>query len=131
MNGPRLVFAVAAWLFVAGIVIQVFLAGAGLFKLTDFTPHGYLGWYLPLVPVVLLILAAVARVDRRTMLLTAVLLLLTMIQPMLAAERKAYPVLAAFHPVNALLVFWLAWTVSRRGTDLIRVADRQPAIATD
>jgi hypothetical protein len=131
MNGPRLVFAAAAWLFVVAIVIQVFLAGAGLFKLTDFNPHGYLGWYLPLVPVVLLILAAVARVDRRTRLLTVALLLLTMIQPELAAERKAYPVLAAFHPVNALLVFWLAWTVARRGTDLVRVAHPPAATATD
>jgi hypothetical protein len=40
-------------------------------------------------------------------------------------------VLAAFHPVNALLVFWLAWTVARRGTDLVRVAERPPATASD
>jgi mercuric ion transport protein len=131
MNGRRLAFAVAAWLFVAGIVIQVFLAGAGLFKLTDFTPHGYLGWLLPLGPLVLIILALVAGAGRRTMLLSIALLVLTAIQPELAAGRRENPVLAAFHPVNALLLFWLAWTVARRGTDLVRVADRPSAIATD
>jgi hypothetical protein len=131
MNGPRLGFAAAAWLFVVAIVIQVFLAGAGLFKLTDFTPHGYLGWLLPLGPLVLIIIGIVAGVGRRTLLLTIALLVLTAIQPELAAARHENPVLAAFHPVNALLVFWLAWTVARRGTDLVRVADRPPAAATD
>jgi hypothetical protein len=131
MNGRRLAFAVAAWLFVAGIVIQVFLAGAGLFKLTDFTPHGYLGWLLPLGPLVLIILALLAGAGRRTLLLSIALLVLTAIQPELAAGRRENPVLAAFHPVNALLLFWLAWTVARRGTGLVRVADRPSAIATD
>ena len=131
MNGPRLVFAAAAWLFVVAIVIQVFLAGAGLFKLTDFTPHGYLGWLLPLAPLVLIILGFVAGVGRRTLLLTTGLLVLTSLQPELAAVRHENPVLAAFHPVNALLVFWLAWIVARRGTDLVRAANRPHATATD
>jgi mercuric ion transport protein len=131
MNGPRLVFSGAAWLFVAAIVLQVFLAGAGLFKLTDFTPHGYLGWFLPLAPIPLIILGVVAGVGRRTLLLTIALLVLTGVQPELAAARDENPVLAAFHPVNALLVFWLAWTVARRGTDLVRVAERPPATASD
>jgi Family of unknown function (DUF6220) len=131
MSGSRLGFAVVAWLFVIGIVIQVFLAGAGLFKLTDFTLHGSLGWTLPLVPPVLVILGFVAGVGRRTLFLSIALMVLTMLQPELAAARHENPVIAAFHPVNALLVFWLAWTVARRGTDLVRVADRPPATADD
>jgi len=127
----RVLFAVACWLFVLAVGIQVFLAGAGLFKLTDFTPHGYLGWILPLVPLVVLILAGVASVDRRTMLLSIAMLVATMIQPELAAARYENPVIAAFHPVNALLIFWLAWTVARRATDLARTGRHQLAAATD
>jgi uncharacterized protein DUF6220 len=120
MRGPRLAFAVVAWLFVVGVVIQVFLAGAGLFKLTDFTAHGGLGWTIAMVPLFMLVLALVAHVDRRTGLLSIALAVVTTIQPELAAARNENPVLAAFHPVNALLIFWLAWTVARRSTQLLR-----------
>jgi hypothetical protein len=37
-----------------------------------------------------------------------------MFQPELAAARHEAPVIAALHPVNALLVFWLTWLVARR-----------------
>lgn len=120
MSGPRLAFAVVAWLFVVGVVIQVFLAGAGLFKLMDFTTHAGLGWTIAVVPLVMLVLALVAHVDRRTGLLSIALAVVTAIQPELAAARNENPVLAAFHPVNALLIFWLAWTVARRSNELLR-----------
>lgn len=124
-------FAAVCWLFLVGIVVQVFLAGAGLFELTDFTPHGYLGWVLPLVPIVMVVLAALARVDRPTMLLSIGVLVMAMIQPELAAARDTNPVLAAFHPVNALLIFWLAWLLARRATDLARGERRHVAAPTD
>ena len=116
----RLAFAVAAWLFVLGVVIQVFLAGAAIFEVTDYFPHGYLGWVLPLVPVVVFILAIVARAGRRTLLLSIAMVVLTGLQPELAAHREENPVAAAFHPANALLIFWLAWTVARRSTQMLR-----------
>ena len=80
------------------------------------------------MPVVLVILAVVARVDRRTLLLSIALVVVTGIQP--EAGRRENPVVAAFHPVNALLVFWLAWTVARRD-HIVRVADRPPVTATN
>ena len=116
----RRVFAVACWAFIGGVALQVFLAGAGLFKATDFTLHGTLGWLLPLVPVILLVLALVARVDRSTVLLASALLVVTMIQPELAAARHDAPIVAAFHPVNALLIAVLAWALARRATALAR-----------
>lgn len=119
----RHAFAVAAWLFVLGVVIQVFLAGAAIFEVTDFIPHGYLGWLLPLVPVLLLALALMARAGRRTALMSIALVVVTAIQPELAAARDRDPLLAAFHPANALLIFWLAWTVARRSTEMLRGSD--------
>lgn len=118
----RRIFAVASWVFLGAVLVQVFLAGAGLFKLTDFTLHTDFGWLLSAMPIVLVVLARMARVDRRTTQLTVALLAVAVIQPELAAARHDYPVVAALHPVNALLLFWLAWLVARRSVD----AARQP-----
>jgi hypothetical protein len=112
----RTAFTAAAWLYLAGIVIQVFFAGASLFELTDWTVHTELGWSLGSAPVLLLVLALGARVDRRTTWLTVGLAIAALVQPELAAARNEAPVVAALHPVNAMLVFWLAWTVARRST---------------
>jgi len=119
----RRAFAVAAWLFVSGVVLQVFLAGAAIFEVTDFIPHGYLGWLLPFVPVLLLALALIARAGRRTALMSIALVVVTAIQPELATARDRDPLLAAFHPANALLIFWLAWTVARRSTEMLRESE--------
>jgi hypothetical protein len=110
----RILFAAAAWLYLAGVVTQVFLAGAGLFKLTDWTAHTQLGWGLGSAPLLLLALSLLARPGRGTILLTAALAMAAMVQPELAAARHEAPVIAALHPVNALLVFWLTWLVARR-----------------
>jgi hypothetical protein len=118
----RTLFAAAAWLYLAGVVIQVFFAGASLFGLTDWTVHAGLGWGLGSAPIILLVLALGARVDRRTAWLTAGLAIAALIQPELALARHDSPVLAAFHPVNALLVFWLAWVVASRATTNARQA---------
>jgi Family of unknown function (DUF6220) len=124
-------FAVAAWLFLIGVVVQVFLAGAGLFGLTDFTAHAGFGWMLASVPILVLVLAMAALVDRRTVLIALALTVVTIIQPELAAARHDNPVVAALHPVNALLVFWLAWVVARRATELAREAARRPSARDD
>lgn len=120
----RRIFAVASWVFLGAVLVQVFLAGAGLFKLADFTLHTDFGWLLSAMPIVLVVLARMARVDRRTTQLTVALLAVAVIQPELAAARHDYPVVAALHPVNALLLFWLAWLVARRSIDAAREADR-------
>ena len=127
----RRVLAVACWAFVAGIAFQVFLAGAGLFKLTDFTLQGVVGWLLPLATVILTILAVIAHVGRSTVLLAIVLLIATLIQPELAAARHDAPIVAAFHPVNALLIAFLAWTLASRATALARVPPRDGVTSDD
>ena len=132
MNGWRLLFAAAAVAYLVGIVIQVLLAGAALFDMTDFKAHVGLGWGLGSAPIVLVPLAIVARAGRGTVLLTIALTLDAMLQPELALARHDLPVIAALHPVNALLLFWLALLVARRAIVLARERTRRvaPAAAT-
>lgn len=116
MRGLRTGFAAAAWLYLGGVIVQVFVAGASLFELTDWTVHRGLGWLLGSAPILLTVLALGSRVDRRTGWLTIGLTAAALVQPELAVARDQAPVVAALHPVNAMLVFWLAWTVARRAT---------------
>lgn len=130
MRPSAVAFAVAAATFLGGVVLQVFLAGMGAFKLADWTGHAGFGWLLASVPLfVLLPLVFVAGADVRTRWLTVLLTIAAAIQPELAGARHTNPTLAALHPVNALLIFWLAFSVARRA---IRAARRPvtPAVPT-
>jgi uncharacterized protein DUF6220 len=121
-------FAVVAWLFLAGVVLQVFLAGMGLFNLSDFKAHDGFGWLLASVPLfVLLPLAVVTGLERLTVWLTLILVIATAFQPELALARKTDPVLAALHPVNAMLIFAVALFLARRSlVELRRVEPGTP-----
>lgn len=128
VSGARFVFVAMVWIYVAGILFQVFLAGIGLFGAAkDFEPHMGLGWILHLVPVLLLIVAAVARVGSSLLWWTTALLVVQFIQPILATLRDDQPVVAAFHPVLAVVVFWLAVTVGVKAWRLVR--EPAPALA--
>jgi hypothetical protein len=129
VNGWRLLFAAAAVAYLVGIVIQVLLAGAALFDMTDFGAHVALGWGLGSAPIVLLPLAVAARAGHNTVLLTLALTLDALFQPELAAARHDSPVIAAFHPVNALILFWLALLVARRAIVHARARARSVAPA--
>ena len=128
VSGARYVFLAMVWIYVAGILFQVFLAGIGLFGAEkDFEPHVGLGWILHLVPVLLLIVAAVARVGSRLLWWTTALLVVQFIQPILATLRDDQPVVAAFHPVLAVVIFWLAVTIGVKAWRLVR--EPVPALA--
>ena len=129
VSGARYVYLVLVWIYLAGILVQVFLAGIGMFGVAkDFEPHVGLGWILHLVPVLLLIAAAVARVGSRLIWWTVGLLVVQFIQPILATMRTDQPVVAAFHPVLALVIFWLALTIGLRAWRLVMETTPAPAV---
>lgn len=128
VSGARYVYLGLVWLYIAGILVQVFLAGMGLFGVArDFAPHAGLGWLLHLVPVLLLIAAAVARVGSRLIWWNVALLVVQFVQPIFALARHDNPVVAAFHPVLALVIFWLAVTIGLKAWRLVR--EPSPAAA--
>lgn len=114
----RQAHAIAAWLLVFGIIVQVFLAGAAIANLGgsgNFSTHiefGYTG--IGLIALLVLLTAIAAQRGRRDILLSFGLLVLYVIQTALPAFKGSLPSLAALHPVNAMLLFALATWYARR-----------------
>jgi Family of unknown function (DUF6220) len=105
---------VVAWLLVIGLVIQVFLAGLGVFAgASNFATHRDTGYLLQLLPLLLIIAAAVGRLGRRQIVLALVIFALFFLQSILVAMREATPAIAALHPVNGFLILYLAIQVAR------------------
>ena len=129
----KVAFAVVAWLFVAAVVVQVFLAGVGLFVqgFDTFSYHRALGWLLHLGPLVVVLFAWGAHPGRTTMWLSGLLVLLVGIQPFLPAMRDDLPFVAALHPVNALAIFAVGLVIALRATSLARSPSLVPANAAE
>ncbi|MEO8251690.1 MAG: DUF6220 domain-containing protein [Chloroflexota bacterium] len=128
VSGARYLYLAFVWIYVAGLLLQVFLVGFALFSAAhDFEPHIGLGWVLHLVPVLLLIVAAIARVGSRLLWWNAALLVVQFFQPILATVRTDTPLVAALHPVLALIIFWLAVTIGLRAWGLVREPVPTPA----
>lgn len=117
-----------AWVFVAALVVQVFLAGLGLFAGSEnFKTHVDFGYSAVWIVVILLpVFALVARLPRREVGLSFLLLALyipqCLLPPLVRAGGPGF--IAAFHPVNALLMFVLgirigqyAWQAARQGAE--------------
>jgi hypothetical protein len=112
---------IAAVVFAAAIVVQVFLAGAAIANLGgsgNFSTHIDFGYtWLGILAVVLLATALIARRPRREVGIVVLLVVLYVVQTILPSFKGSATALAALHPVNALLLFavaaWYAWRVWR------------------
>lgn len=113
-QAARLVYRGLAWLFLAGAVLQFFLAGLGVFGTgASFEIHATVGITLIIVSIVLLILAvvlfSVGNLARESARLAGLLVILMLVQWVLVeAFSDAAPALAALHPVNGFLVLIVA-----------------------
>ena len=124
MRAVRIVFMWLERAFLAGLVLQLFFIGFGVFpRKGDSNPFGLhrsWGFILADIAVVLFLLAIAARLGWRTVLLAFVVGLLTFLaQPLLVSARHKAPVVAALHPVDALLIFWLTLVLMRRASALV------------
>jgi hypothetical protein len=128
--GPlmRQVHAWLAWVFVAAIVVQVFLAGSAIPQLGgngSFATHRDFGYLIGLLTLLVLIAAVLARAGRRRILQAAGLLGLYVVQSTLPYMDPGLPAAAALHPVIALVMFglgvWYAravWRARAAGVDV-------------
>ena len=125
----HMAFAVVAWIFVATIVIQVFLIGLGLFDDPAFREtHRDFGFTaIGLAVLALLIVAIAARPGRRVLGAVVGLFVLYIIQTSLPGFRDSYPAVAALHPVLAMGIFVMSIQIARLATEGARQPATEPA----
>ena len=115
----RYAYPVLAWLFVVGLIVQVFLAGLGIFAGSkNFATHVDVGWILHLFPALIASAAGLSRAGRRHWLAAVALFGLVFLIPFPVFLRESVPAAAALHPVLAVGSFWLATVVARRSVEV-------------
>jgi hypothetical protein len=121
-RGFRVAHVVVASLVLAGIVAQPFLIGLFLFgavhnsDLHTAVGYGLFEFGIPL----LLITGLLARLPKKEMLFTLLLMADTFLQIVLVNLRDTSSVLAALHPLNAFALLLIAITVVRLDRALLR-----------
>lgn len=116
----RRVHAWLAWLFVAAVLVQVFLAGLGIFAAeVGFGWHVEFGYtVIGIVTLGVLLSAIAGGLPRREIGLSLLLLVLYVVQTALPQARASLPAVAALHPVNAVLLFTLGGIIARRSASV-------------
>lgn len=118
----RAAYSVLSWLFVAGVVVQFFFAGMVVvaFRMT-WENHVGLGHALGIPLVLMLIAMYVGRLSkemkRSTWILFAAYVVLA---DVLIFLRSELPFASALHPVFALIVFTVGWSLARKATPYLR-----------
>ena len=107
-SGATTAYYAVALLIAVGVVVQVFLAGLGIFGAESFDAHEGFGWILHTAAILLFLLALLGPRTGRTIGLGFGLLALMTIQIMFVNARDDTPYLAALHPTLALFVLGLA-----------------------
>ncbi|GIW19714.1 MAG: hypothetical protein KatS3mg065_0010 [Chloroflexota bacterium] len=118
-----------AWLFVAAVLGQIFLAGLAMFGAADsFALHDAFGsTVVGVVALAVLLVAVVGRLGSTGVGLSFLLLVLTVVQTMLPQARGSLPVVAALHPLNAVALVALGVRLARPGSgDTPRSGDTPP-----
>lgn len=112
----RILYLIGAWLFPVVILVQVFFVGLSLFTGQAYWDiHRSFGHSIAVLPLLLVILVYLGRLPRSEKLLVWILFGVYIVQAeVFAAIRADVPVLAAFHPVLALVLFALALIVALR-----------------
>lgn len=105
---------IVSGLFVACAVIQVFLAGLGVFDdPRAFITHREFGYLFGWLTLVILVLALVGGGPRRLAGLAALLLALFALQSVFVALREDLPAVAALHPLNGFALLFVAVVLTR------------------
>ena len=105
---------IVAGAFVACAVVQVFLAGLGVFDDPDaFITHREFGYAFGWLTLVILVLALTGRAPRRIIGLCVLLLVLFAFQSVFIALRVDLPMVAALHPLNGFAILGVGVVITR------------------
>ena len=124
-TGAYTALAAVAWLLVACLLVQVFLAGLGVFDgPSQFETHRNFGYLFGWLTLVMLIIAAVGRLGRLLIGLSALTLVQFFMQSIFILFREDQPAIAALHPVNGVLLLVVTIAIAR-----LAMAGRRAAAA--
>jgi len=113
-SGAYTALAVVAWIFAACILVQVFLAGMGVFDGPErFEAHRNFGYTFGWLTLVMVVIAAVGRLGRVLIGLSLLALVQFFLQSIFILFRESQPAIAALHPVNGFLITILAIVLAR------------------
>lgn len=137
----RLAHPLASAAFVGCGVVQVFLAGLGVFDDPKaFITHREFGYLFGWLTLVVLVLALVGREPRRITGLSILLLVQFALQSVFVAVRADLPAIAALHPLNGFAILAVgviltraSWAVRREGAPARARADSiaRPAVSSE
>ena len=110
----RRILPIATGAFVACAIVQVFLAGLGVFDGPGaFVTHREFGTTFGWLTLIILVLALVGRSGRRIVGLAVLLLVLFTLQSVFVALRTDLPAIAALHPLNGFAILGVAVVMTR------------------
>jgi mercuric ion transport protein len=116
------VYPAVAGLFVACAIVQVFLAGLGVFDSPSaFVTHRGFGYLFGWLTLVMLVVALAGRMPRRFVGIGVLLLVLFALQSVFVALRDDLPAIAALHPLNGFFILGVG-AVATRASWLYRLA---------
>ena len=127
MQQLRYLFVALAGLFLIGVAYQVFLAGMAVFGAGRWADHVDFGFVVTALPLLLIIVALLARAGRATVWLTVATLVVAQVQTVLPWFKEDVAWISALHPVNAMVIFGLGVLVVRRAWALARSTVASPS----
>ena len=125
MKASRIAYLIFAWLFVAGVLLQVFFAGMVVVaRQMNWENHIGLGHTLALPLILMLITAYLGKLSGRMKRINWLLFAVYILQAdVLIFLRGTAPVLSALHPVLALVDFALGVALVLQATALVRAKE--------
>ncbi len=122
-RGARSSWSVLVWIVLFMLPIQFYLAGYGAFSFTHgstvthddkWGAHAAFGSIIGLIIILVLISGLLSRLPRQLTGMTVTLFVMMLLQVFLGAVGDSASLLAALHPVNALLITGLTMSLALR-----------------
>ena len=123
MKALRIVWMWLERAFLVGLFVQLLFIGMGVFPRkgdpSPFALHRTWGYILGDIAVLIFLVALAARPGWKNVVMAFIVGVLTFVaQPLLVNARTSAPIVAAFHPVDALVIFWLTLVLIKRSAAL-------------
>ena len=130
IKASRTLYLISTWLVLAGITIQILLAGMVVVAgQIGWANHRDLGHAMGLPLLLMVVTAYLGRMPGSMKRMTWLLFVVYIIQAdVIIFMRGSAPIVSAFHPVLALIDFALAVTLARRAWSLLRQYEPVPVV---